>query len=173
MESWFANQKFSKKRSLNNACSGFTNSKAIEVNKILSWENWRKFELFCEFGGYIISHAGIHPNFWNFYKSREDNLRALWDEGEEALQTIGIKQSPLFEAGVARGGRSPFGGIAWLDFSSEFVDNIEIGPQLVGHSQSVAPSKNGESWCLDCGQTTYAMLGNNGHLAMRHLKSET
>lgn len=173
MECWFANQKYSHKRFVRNACSGFTNSKSIEVNKILSWENWRKFELFCEFGGYVISHAGIHPNFWNFYKSREDNLRALWDEGEEALRTIGIKQSHLFEAGYARGGSSAFGGLVWLDFSDEFQDNTEIGPQLVGHSQSDVLRKNGESWCLDCGQSAYVLLSKSGDLTIRHLKSET
>jgi hypothetical protein len=165
MECWMANQRFSHKHFRHNLCGGFTNSKSIEINKILSWENWRKFSMFCEFGGYILSHAGIHPSFWNFYKTREENLSSLWEESEDALHSVSVKPSRLFEAGEARGGKARFGSPVWNDFVEEFEDNEEIGPQLVGHSvcENTIQTK-GKSFCLDCAQSTYTILHKDGKL---------
>lgn len=168
MESWSANSKYSHKHHIYNSCSGFTNSKSIEINKILTWENWRKFQLFCEFGGYLISHAGFHPSYWNFYKTKEENLDALWDEADDALRLISIKSSRLFGCGQARGGRLNYGSPIWLDWEYEFTDNPEIPPQICGHTAfENCIRKIGRSYCLDGHQTTFALIDKNGNIEFK------
>jgi hypothetical protein len=174
MESWSANQKYSHKRHLFNSCSGFTNSKSIEINKILKWENWRKFQLFCEFGEFLISHAGLHPSFWNFYKTKEENLDSLWDEADDALRSISIKPSRLFGCGQARGGQLSYGGPCWLDEieMEEAGNHSEIPPQICGHSSYDLPRKIGQNYILDCGQTVYALLDKDGNLEIKQVNGK-
>ena len=170
MESWKANQSFQKRRYLFNGYNGFSNNKSMKINKILSWEDWRSIQLFCEFGGHILSHAGIHSAFWNFDKNRKDNLDFLWELSEETLDLISLKPSRLLACGSSRGGSSPVGGLTWADFCDDFVDNEYIGPQLVGHTKqyNIIRSK-GKSYCLDGGQTTYALLDKNGTLEKKSI----
>jgi hypothetical protein len=167
-ESWFANSKYSHKHNIINSCSGFTNSKSMEINKIFKWEDYQKYQLFCEFGGYLISHAGFHPSFWNFYKTREENLASLWDESKDAFNSISVKPSHLFGCGEARGGKLKAGGPCWLDFLEEFTDNEEIGPQLIGHTSyyNTVRYKN-KSYCCDGRQTTYALLDSSGKIEFK------
>ncbi len=168
MESWAANSKYSHKHHLYNYCGGFTNSKSIEINKIFKWENWRKYQLLCEFGGYLISHAGFHPSFWNFYKTKEENLDELWDESDDALRSISIKPSRLFGAGQARGGQLKWGAVCWLDFNEEFEDNAELPPQIVGHTVSQNTIKQkGRSYCIDGFQNTYIILNKDGNFEVK------
>ena len=171
MECWSANQKYSHKRHMFNYCGGFTNSKSIEINKILSWEDWRKFQLFCEFGGFLISHSGFHPSFWNFYKTKEDNLDSLWDEADDALRSVSIKPSRLFAAGQSRGGPAPVGGIIWCDLD-EFEDNEEMSPQIFGHTVGDNPRRKGRSYCLDSGQKTYGLLDKTGNLQIKSIHGD-
>jgi hypothetical protein len=168
MECWAANQRFSHKRTRFNNCGGFTNSKSIEINKILSWENWSKVRMFCEFGGFVLSHAGFHPSFWNFYKTKEENLDALWEESEDALRSVSIRPSRFFEAGEARGGKNKIGGPIWLDFNEEFVDNTELPPQIVAHTQSPNTVKQkGRSYCIDGSQQIYLLMDKTGEFQVK------
>jgi hypothetical protein len=171
MESWSANQKFTHKHHILNSCSGFTNSKSIEINKILKWEDWRKFQLFTEFGGYLFSHAGMHPSFWNFYKTREENLDSLWEEADDALRSVSIKPSRLFVAGQSRGGPAPVGGLIWQDID-EFEDNEEMPPQIFGHTVGNNPRRKGRSYCLDSGQKTYGLLDKVGNLRIKSIHGD-
>jgi len=176
MECWSANQRYSHKHHLLNKCGGFTNSKSIEINKILSWDNWRKFQLFAEFGGFLLSHGGIHPSFWNFYKTREENLDSLWEEADDALRSISIKPSRLLEAGQARGGRALIPGLIWQDWTEEHQYDEEIGPELIGHTQQYntvrykfSADKSKKTYCLDGSQTTYALLDKNGVIEFKSI----
>jgi hypothetical protein len=173
-ECWMANQRFSHKHNRFNACGGFTNSKCIEINKILSWENWRKVQMFCEFGDFLFSHAGFHPSFWSFYKSKEENLDALWEESDDALRSISIRPSRLFEAGEARGGRAKVGGPIWLDQDEMIAgENYEeIPPQICGHSHDKFPRKIYRNYIIDCGQTVYAMVGKDGAVEIKNLNGQ-
>lgn len=168
MECWAANSRYSHKHHIYNGHSGFTNSKSIEINKIFKWENWRKYQLFCEFGGYLISHAGFHPSYWNFYKTKEENLDALWDEADDALRAVSIKPSRFFGCGQVRGGQLSYGSPIWLDWEEEFVDNLELPPQIVGHTQAENTIRRiGRSYCIDGAQTTYALLSNDGKIEFK------
>lgn len=167
-ESWASNSRFSHKKHLFNSCSGFTNSKAIDINKIFKWENWQKYQLFAEFSGYLISHAGFHHSFWNFYKTKEENLDGLWEEAREAIQSISIKPSRLFGCGQVRGGQQKVGGPCWLD-ESEYEDHEEMPKQLFGHTRSDFVREKGKGVCIDCGQTVYAVLGSDGEIEIKKI----
>jgi len=167
-ESWYANSKYSNKHNIFNSCSGFTNSKSMEINKIFKWEDYQKYQLFCEFGGYLISHAGFHPSFWNFYKTRGENLISIWDESKDAFRSISIKPSRLFGCGEARGGTLKHGGPIWCDFAEEFLHTEEIGPQLIGHTSCHNTVRyKDKSYCCDGQQTTYALLDSSGKIEFK------
>ena len=82
--------------------------------------------------------------------------------------SISIKPSHLFGCGEARGGQLKAGGPCWLDFLEEFTDNEEIGPQLIGHTQNHNTIRfKGKSFCIDGGQTTYALLDSSGKIEFK------
>jgi hypothetical protein len=65
---------------------------------------------------------------------------------------------PLFHAGPGRGGiLAPIGGPLWLDWESEFVDDLPY-PQIVGHSRSSEVRRKDRSWCIDAAQSRAALL---------------
>jgi hypothetical protein len=168
MESWYANSRYSNKHQLYNCCSGFSNSKSIEINKIFKWEDYQKYQLFAEFGGFLFSHAGFHPTLWNFYKSKDENLKQFWDESKDAIHSISVKPHTLFGCGYSRGGRNPVGGPVWLDFWEEFIDNDEMPPQIVGHTQSHnAVKQTGRSYCIDGAQNTYIIIKQDGEFLVK------
>lgn len=169
MESWRFNRQFQHKHNLFNACSGFTSSKSMEVNKVFTWENWRKFHLFHRFGDYIISHAGIHPTFWSEHKTVEENLDLLWKETEEALELISVMPSKYLAAGYGRGGLSKYPGLTWQDWNTEFVCRLPLG-QIVGHTgKHNCIRKINKSYCVDGHQSTYCILDINGPIEFKSI----
>lgn len=170
-ECWKDNQSYKKKRFIFTSCSGYTNSKSLEINKVLTWDDWKKFQTFSYFGGYLISHAGFHPTFWNYYVGIESNLNLLWDSSEKAMSEISIIPNNLFECGQVRGGKSGVGGPFWLDWDYEFVDlsfsekDPISPPQIVGHTTKYnSIRKKGRSYCIDGHQNTYAILNKDGNI---------
>lgn len=118
----------------------------------------RGFRLVAEVEGWLLSHAGVHPSFWPAGGSPGESLAQLEAEAEAALADLPGTQSPLLEAGLARGGFQPVGGLTWLDWDDEFEDGLPL-PQLVGHTRHPGEAlQGGRSWCLDGGQTTYGVL---------------
>jgi len=150
-----------------NGCSGFTNSKAVEVSKEMSWEAWQKVRIFYLVNGWLVSHAGFHPSFWRPVISVEENLRYLWDECLEATSRFCLHQ--MFVIGAARGGFSEVGGPLWLDWNREFVDGLDF-PQLVGHTTGSKVRRIGRSYCIDCNQSAYAMIGRDGSITFKTLR---
>jgi hypothetical protein len=105
---------------------------------------------------------------WNFYKTKEENLSYFWEQSKDALRSISIKSHELFGCGMARGGRNPVGGPCWLDFWMEFSDDINIPPQIVGHTQdSNTVKQSGRSYCIDGAQTTYIILKDTGEFEIK------
>lgn len=159
---------FQSPKHLYNMCSGFTKSKSVEISKVLKLEHWQQFHLFYICNGYFISHAGLAQKFWNYYISKEENYDRLWNQCEESLKLINFCSHEILEPGFARGGKQTVGGLTWLDFSDEFIDDEQLPPQICGHtSEYNLIRKKGRSWCLDAMQTAYAILYDDGNLELK------
>jgi len=172
MESWKSNSKYSKKQPLFYLCSGFTNSKSLNFNKKMTWNDWRSFHVFHTFGGFVISHAGFSKHYWNDYMSTEEYLDKVWKETELALDLIALQPSPWFAAGRVRGGPAPSGGPVWLDWNYEFEDDLPI-KQIVGHTTYPnTVRKIGNSYCLDGHQSAYGILNKYGELTVKSIYPE-
>lgn len=157
-----------KPRNRRYGCSGFTVSKAAKIHKLLTDSFWEMGRLFQMVNGYLVSHAGVHPNFWKG-ESIEGGLTRLEVSCEQALSDIGRLSHAILEPGIARGGQQAFGGITWLDFECEFEDALLV-PQIVGHTGSDAgPRQKGKSWCLDGNGSCYGILSNDGFLEIKTL----
>ena len=192
MESWHDNQKYKKRHLHYNCCSGYTNSKSLEVNKIFKWGNWRNFHVFCKCQDIIFSHAGFSSKYLEQYHISLDdnNLDNLWEETEDALEHISHGPSRIFDCGAARGGIHNVGGPLWADFNSEFTCVKDVS-QVFGHSMVMAPTiayfdKNKNtitnsyysfnawdhkeiSYNLDCSQSYYGIL-ENGRFTFKKLE---
>lgn len=167
---WVKN--FQVPHSLKNICSGYSNSKSQKINKALDWEHWIKFQMFSEFGYFVISHAGITPQFWNDYKTEEENLDKIWRETQEALKLVSIMPSKYFQAGFSRGGTQTYGGIIWADWDCDFFDDIPV-KQIVGHTTKYNTiRKTGDSFCIDGTQSTYCLLDKDGKIVFKTTSSE-
>lgn len=112
--------------------------------------------------GFLLSHAGVARLLWPWSASPDPvrQTEAFLTQSTHAWEAWLSDNtfSPLFEAGPGRGGnRAPVGGPLWLDWDSEFVDDLPL-PQVVGHTRGASARRKDRSWCLDCAQNTAALL---------------
>lgn len=168
-EAWFDTSKYRNPKRLNHYCSGYTNSKAHEINKILDWQDWKKFKLFTVANGWLLSHAGFRANNFMPFQSLEDNFDGIESEYNKEFDFIHFQpRGGLFRVGQGRGGDAEWGGPLWCDWHREFEDELPI-KQLVGHSYigKCRAVKIGNSYCIDAAQTTYAIIAPNGEIEFR------
>ncbi len=138
--------------------SAFKYSAAAKIAKRLSAEFWRETRLFIQVNGWLLSHAGVHRQFWPECPTIAESLTALDEACQGALELIAHRSSPLLHAGFVRGGEQPCGGITWQDWNEEFLDDLPCA-QIVGHTSSSDGARQlGRSWCLDGGQTCYGCM---------------
>lgn len=128
-------------------CPGWSLDKMKAVVGTLDKSIWKMFRVYVELDGYVLSHAGFHPET----KALIHNCGGF----EEAL-TAGLKDS-IISIGLPRGGNDKLGGPLWLDWDHEFVD-IDDLPQIVGHTPHKQPQWKGKSLCLDTHLNHYATL---------------
>lgn len=135
-----------------------TFERALWINEVWPGEMWFRLELAVRHEDLLLSHAGIHPQFWPQADSPGAALQELLTEWEGVIGNLfENEEHPLLEAGPARGGQQPVGGPLWLDWDDEFVDEIPYW-QIVGHSAGLEPRQKGRSWCIDCGQQAYGVV---------------
>ncbi len=151
-------------------CSGHSEVRATVIAEMWDDAFWEDCRLFQCINGTLVSHAGVAGRFWNGDLPLHESLEALDADCREALNKVALELSPLLDAGYVRGGRSPVGGLTWLDFNQEFND-AEIGPgQIFGHTASREGKPRdrarhkGRSCCLDGHQTCYGRLLRDGRL---------
>lgn len=149
--------------------SQFTWKKAEIIEEELGVEFWRKLEIATTADGFLLSHAGMHRQ-WLQDASPDATHRQLSRDWNRLMQDFKFHYEQdlfwLVEPIIARGGSSPVGGPLWLDWPREFQD-IPGLPQIVGHSRGARMRQKGESFCIDCCQTGYAVL-QNGKIEMQH-----
>jgi hypothetical protein len=134
---------------------------AHAVNKEWDLAFWRTLHPFVLVEGRLVSHAGLHrslyPSNLRSIDGALDELSRQWAEGLRNPHA-GNRPNRLLEAGEARSGAiGSVGGLTWLDWDHEFVDDLEFG-QVVAHSSSARVRTRGRSHCIDYGQCAYAVL---------------
>ena len=130
---------------------------------------WRRLRPFAFVQGVLVSHAGLHRRFWpRRVRSVDRALEKLGEQWDQALDALagGGPAHPILSAGQARGGAvDSVGGLTWLDWDDEFVDDLPVG-QIVGHTSTTSRRQHGRSHCIDYGQCAYGVL-EGGELSMR------
>jgi predicted phosphodiesterase len=147
-------------------CSGFSMEKQDTLQNMITREVWEKVLFHVRIGKWILTHAGIHPNFANAITGLSDpqylidyeaSVRSFLDRGDMHCW-VG--------AGRSRGGPYPFGGVTWLDFREfEPVSGVN---QLVGHThsrygevrQKVHDDGTSINYCIDTGLKHVAVIEN-------------
>jgi len=141
--------------------SGNTGKKLDVINTILTEKDWKLLKFYHFEQTFLLTHAGLHSSF----VSNNDPISSLDSLLFEAL--IEIKDgeiSPILDAGFARGGINPFGGITWLDWHDEF-EPVPYLNQIVGHTQLKHPQEfsinNSKNYCIDTKNKYIGILENN------------
>lgn len=121
---------------------------------------WDFVKIAVEVDGYVLSHAGINGRYWNRCKNPAENVEELNRLKSDIVDSEN-NLSELFQAGRSRGGSLEKGGPIWLDWNTEFDNEIGI-PQIVGHTVGAEYRKNGCSYCLDAMQRSYGVVSESG-----------
>jgi len=134
-------------------CSGCTKDKSDAINSILTKQDWQQFRFAYYTQGWLISHAGAHPDIFGYDMTPQSIITECNSAGN--ILDLSPKQWCLeFAAGKARGGISGVGGITWLDFNKEFKPFKGIN-QIVGHTPHKVPNlvthntTDSVNYCLD------------------------
>jgi len=171
---WYHYKKrYSSLETLPYPCSGFNNSKAKIIAKHLNEEVIKRAHLVLSVNGWLVSHAGVSPYLWPYSEegegSDEKSLNKLLEQSEGAWENFRfMTDTPFLYCGPGRGGYDRYSGVTWGDWDLEFYDGLPQ-PQLVGHTVGDEPRQKGGSWCIDCAQTTYAILHEGGELEIKKI----
>jgi hypothetical protein len=145
-------------------CPGFTKPKAAGIREILTPEHWKRFQLAVIEQGWLLSHAGFHPEWIGPFP-----LSTLTNSCAAALQRAARGEpDPLFGAGRDRDGFQSVGGPLWMDWAS--LVPIPGINQIVGHTPGTkvrekitADSKN---YCLDVRNGSAAAILSDGEVCI-------
>jgi len=148
--------------------SGNTGAKSEAIKKILDEDDWNLLQFYHFEQNHLLTHAGLHPSFVK-NNNPLDSLEILIDQAKIEIQEGTI--DPILDAGFARGGTNPFGGITWLDWYEEF-ESIPNLNQIVGHTEVKAPVEkslfNSKNYCLDT-KSRYIGILENGLFSTRSI----
>jgi len=156
--------------------SGNSWEKAYAIRSVLTDEDWNLLKLFHYEQNFLMTHAGVSSHLINSYVAQREyiyskythivhnekvldlNTQEVIDKiikpaTDEALIDISNnKSNPWLDAGYARGGRQPVGGIIWLDWNAEFEPVPGLN-QIVGHTEMKVPTQkitdDSINYCLD------------------------
>lgn len=123
-------------------CSGYEYHRSVLMRKYES-DIGELFDSFIIIGDTLISHAGLTNQMWQEFSLTKENfvdrLNEWWAD----------PKSPMHYIGRYRGGRAPYGGLFWCDFTVEF-QSIEGLKQIFGHTRGRDIRMVGNSYCIDC-----------------------
>lgn len=124
--------------------------------------------------GWLLSHAGVHPEFALRGGPLVGRLPAEEAQAETVLRSrqggrpVG-QQHWFWYVGFDRGGRDSIGGPLWLDWAN-FVDDTRVPPQLVGHTPQTRATQCGRSWNIDTQLRQVALLGEDGSVSIERVR---
>lgn len=153
-------------------CPGFTSSKSIVINNVLTPGDWSKFKAAHFSQDFLFSHAGFHPDIVSHPITGIPTAEQLVIDAQKALQRVIMGDyDKLFLPG-SRMAEPTKGGITWCDWDDEFlpIDGIN---QIVGHTPSPETTLEpkhlmtnlSQNWCLDrCGRNYFIGILIDGKL---------
>lgn len=160
---WFYHEK-------HNWGCGWTPEKHRVIQAIIPDELRRKFRLWAEVDGWILSHAGFTSMYADLIPSQDIFLEeTLWQGKTHPL---------IYHVGSRRGGMGPGGGILWLDWDdfkmNEDASNV-AWKQIVGHTPHKYPQDKkrldgNTDWNLDTNLKHYGIL-EDGKLTIKESPS--
>jgi len=149
-------------------CSGYEEIKHLAIKNFLNRDLVRKrFKFYQTVDDWLLTHSGcdrrVIPN------DVKEELRAVVEYLERQTETCKNQLSMgrshwFFQAGYARGGRYPVGGILWCDWFDEFrpIPNVK---QIAGHTfcgsngkQNVPHWRDGYNVNLDTNLKYYGIV---------------
>lgn len=130
-----------------------------EVAPVLNAFPGAIWQLATDANGWLITHAGLHPE-WGLTGTAAEIADLIADRFGDML--IERSPDPLF-TGIdwMRGGRDRIGGIVWLDARSlqEATEDRNPIPQIVGHTANRGnPANVFGNWFIDPGKGSVACL---------------
>jgi len=152
--------------------SGNTPKKSEIINKILTKEDWDLLQFYCFEQNHLLTHAGLHPSFVKNSNDISFSLKLLIDKALTEINEGYI--DPILDAGFARQGINPFGGITWLDWDKEF-EPIQFLNQIVGHTEHNHPkiksTKYSINYCIDTKSKHFLILEDNQITIRKNINS--
>ena len=149
-------------------CSGYSAPKAMVIESAIDLEKYRRrFILYAEVGKWLLSHAGLHPQFGT-------SVSELAPATAQAIAYLeNGSMHALLAAGWSRGGDQQYGGITWLDWSELIpIDGVN---QIVGHTPGNSIRRRhtlaSSNMCLDTNLAHYAIISKHGDVKIWHASS--
>ena len=155
-------------------CSGYSTKKHNLIDQV--WGNFReaivdKFQWYIYVDDFLCTHAGLSTHHLKLNHDLSKGYMTEWLNGEINKTNIHLYSGApywTFQAGIARGGDWPVGGLNWLDVSERHP--IEGLRQIAGHNpgKCIRPhhlegSLNSNEWndiFIDCFMKEYLIIKN-------------
>lgn len=146
-------------------CSGFSEEKLKAIGEVLSLDDFLKFRWATTEGGFLLTHAGLHPRLLPPFAEIDSGKISAWvnDSCDKALDLMDASE-PLLRAGYIRFGSQPVGGVVWMDMREyEHIPNLR---QIFGHTPLQTYSKDGpddeSSFCIDTNLQCAGVIRSDG-----------
>lgn len=162
-------------------CSGLTRSQISDFRKEFFDQGLRdnfflnNFKLAVKYNGWIFSHGGISIKHIPYGNSINNFIEEIIPDAFNNFRNLSYKYNYLLsDVGICRGGNNQIGGILWHDWKREFFASSDIGKQIVGHTHVNIPDCKAqgtdyESWCLDDGQRSFALINKEGVISIKNI----
>ena len=124
-------------------CSGYSIQKDDAINRILTSEDWDNIKLYHFEYGFLFSHAGIHPH-WFECPVRGVDIDYVKEKLDKATVDYcnRVWNDVIGAAGRCRGGSHKAGGILWCYYFREarLIPKIK---QVFGHTPTTVEGSGG------------------------------
>lgn len=153
-------------------CSGYTLAKDLAINKVLNEDDWAKIKLYHFEHGFLFTHAGLHP-FWFEHPIKGFDIDYVKEKMDKAADNYynRVWDDLIGAAGRCRGGSHKAGGILWCDYFREATLMSGV-KQVFGHTPVTTRTSSGididtdgyrsVNINIDCGLSEILEIHKNG-----------